>query len=88
MLMIRPPLARSSGGLPRDGHKGGFQVGADDNVKIIIIHPQNQAVFGDAGVVNQDIERPFFRQSFHGGCEGLGVADVADEWFDSAALSS
>src|SRR5207248_676700 len=39
-----------------DGDEGGGQVGLDDHRPILVGHAEGQAVLGDAGVIDEDVE--------------------------------
>ena len=49
-------LHQAGGGL---GHQEGpLQVDVDDPVKVLLLHPQHEAVAGDAGAVDDDVGGP------------------------------
>ena len=41
--------------------EGGGEVGVDDGGEVVLAHPQQQAVVGDAGVRHEDLDRPELR---------------------------
>ena len=57
--------------------KAAGQIGGQHAVPILLLHPQSQAVFGDAGIVHQNRNRSEFFGGFGEGLlNGLGVGHV------------
>src|SRR5882757_7714240 len=56
------------------------EIGADDGVPVVGLHAHGQAVAGDGGVVDQDVDlAEFFEDGFE---PGLDLVDVGDVHFD------
>ena len=90
MLMIRPALGpHDVPGGRAGGDEGALQIRVDHVVEIRIVHAQEQAVLGDAGVVDQHIEPAvLLGELLDGFGERLGVGDVADQRLRRCRLRS
>src|SRR5205823_3857130 len=61
-----------------DGDESALEVGGDHYIEILIIHAQDQAVLGDARVVDQYVEPPMrIRDFLNRGGDGGRVSDIA-----------
>ena len=74
-LMIRPQRSASCLQHLLDRQKRAGQIGGDHGVPIVLLHAQRQAVFGDAGVVDQNGDRPEILGGF-----GERVLDGIGDW--------